>query len=360
MFNALFRILSFSRRQMPLLAIDMSPIAVKVLELTKEGSRFFVKHYAVVPFPPEAIVEHEIKDIQQVSTALSTAILQSGTKLTNAITFIPSSLVITKTITVDAHLTGLALQSQVEIEATRFVPYPLDEVALDFEVKGIVPGNAEKMEIFVVAAREEYVQAMEDVLLAAGITPKIVEVEAFAIERAFPLLLNQLADYQENKTVAVVDIGAATTSITIVKNQKTVYTREEVFGGKQLTEAIQKRYGMNYQEAGLAKKQNTLADDYQESLLSPFKFMLIPLMQRTLQFFFSANITNSVDYIILGGGGACLPDLPDLLEKELGIPCILANPFYDMGVAKNVDLMHLTNDAPALMLAVGLALRNFE
>src|SRR5690606_35655740 len=188
---------------------------------------------------------------------------------------------------------------------------------------------------------------------------KVVDVEAYAMERAFKLLESQFEPSSEELVIAIIDIGATMTTLSVLVDGKTIYTREQLFGGKQLTEEIQRRYGLSNEEAGLAKKQGGLPDDYESEVLQPFKEAVVQQVSRSLQFFFSSSQYNEVDYIVLAGGVASMDGLSELVQEKLGTPTTVANPFANMSVASKVDSVALSNDAPALMIATGLALRSF-
>ncbi len=143
-------------------------------------------------------------------------------------------------------------------------------------------------------------------------------------------------------------------------DNKTVYTREQLFGGRQVTEEIQRRYGLSQEEAGLAKKQGGLPEDYESEVLEPFKEALVQQVSRSLQFFFSSSQYNYIDQLMLAGGVAAMDGLRDEVEEKLGIPTLVANPFANMSVSNKVNAAALANDAPAMMIAVGLALRSFD
>ena len=160
--------------------------------------------------------------------------------------------------------------------------------------------------------------------------------------------------------IAVVDIGATMTTLSVLVDGNTVYTREQLFGGKQLTEEIQRRYGLSMDEAGMAKKQGGLPDDYEEEVLEPFKHAVVQQVTRSLQFFFSSSQYSDVDHVVLAGGVASTTGLCDLIEETLGTQTTVANPFADMSVSPDVNAVALANDAPALMIATGLALRSFS
>ncbi len=167
-------------------------------------------------------------------------------------------------------------------------------------------------------------------------------------------------DYDANHVVAIVDIGATMTTLSVLVDGVTVYTREQLFGGKQLTEEIQRRYGLSFEEAGVAKKQGGLPEDYEQEVLEPFKEAVVQQVTRSLQFFFSSSQYNEVDYIVLAGGVAAMPDLTELVQEKLGMPTLTANPFANMSVASRVNAVSLANDAPAMMIACGLAMRSFD
>ena len=194
----------------------------------------------------------------------------------------------------------------------------------------------------------------------AGLKAKIVDVEAFAIENAFMLLADQLPDAIENQTIAIADIGATMSTLNVLHDCRTVYTREQGFGGKQLTEEIQRRYGLSYEEAGLAKKHGGLPDNYVADVLDPFKNAMIQQISRSLQFFVSSSANRSIDGIVLAGGCASIPGLDKVVEQSLGIPAYIANPFINMALSNKVKPQSLSNDAPAMMIACGLALRSFD
>lgn len=342
-----------------MVGVDISSTSVKLLELTQVGGRFRVDCYSVAPLFPDSFEQSDIKDVESVGEAIKLVVNRSGARTNHAAVAVPGSSVITKIIQVDSRLEEYDMEAQVDLEASRFVPYPMEEVSIDFEVISPNQNNPDKVDVLVAASRTEQVDSRVEALRLGGLTVDVVDVESYAMERAFPLITDQLPNEGKDKTIAIIDIGSIVTSITILHDLMTIYTHEEVFGGKQLTEAIQRRYGLTYEEAGLAKKQNALAEDYVPEVLDPFREALIPLIRRSLQFFFSASRFNEVDYIVLAGGGAYIPGLRELVKERLGTDCCIANPFSDMIISPKVDAASLSADAPSLMICCGLALRSF-
>ena len=348
----------FNKRSVTVVGLDISSSSVKLLELSQNGDRYRVESYAVASLPPNAVVEKNINEVDGVAEAVRKAIESSKTKIKNASVAVAGSAVITKVIQMDGSLNDDQMESQIALEADQYIPYPLDEVAIDFEVQNITEDNEEQVDVLLAACRRENVELRVDALDMAGIVAKIVDVEAYAMERAFGLVSSQM-DHDDQTTVAIVDIGATMTTLSVLTGGKTVYTREQLFGGKQLTEEIQRRYGLSADEAGIAKKQGGLPDDYESEVLDPFKDAVVQQVTRSLQFFFSSSQYNDVDYIVLAGGVASMAGLGDLVQDKLGTPSIVANPFANMTIAPKVNAMALSNDAPSLMIACGLALRSF-
>lgn len=343
-----------------MLGVDISSTSVKLLELSQNNDGFRVENYAVEPLPEGAVVEKNINNVEGVGEAIAKVVAKTKTKIKKATVAVAGSAVITKTIEMNAGLTDEEMETQINVEADQYIPYPLDEVALDFQQMGLKEGSESTVEVLLAACRRENVELREDALSLGGLEAKIVDVEAFALERAFQLLMPQFDTVDGDVTIAVLDIGHTMTSLSVLNNGKTIYTREQLFGGKQLTEEIMRRYSLSIQEAGLAKKQGGLPDDYGPEVLEPFKEAVVQQVTRSLQFFFAASQYNDVDYIVLAGGTSSISGLAELIQDKIGTPAVVANPFASMKVGSKVNAVSLTNDAPALMIACGLALRSFR
>jgi type IV pilus assembly protein PilM len=349
----------FGPRSISLVGLDISSTSVKLLELSKQGDKYRVETYGVEPLPTDAVVEKNINDVDGVGAAIANLLgrLKPGTK--NVAVAVAGSAVITKTIEMDASLSEEDMEMQIRVEADQYIPYQLDEVSIDFDVQGEVDGNPDMVEVLLAACRNETIELKQEAVEIAGLVPKVMDVEIYAMERAYELISDQL-DVGEDGTVAIIDIGATMTTLSVINSGQTIYTREQVFGGKQLTEEIQRRYGLSVEEAGLAKKQGGLPDDYEAEVLEPFKDAVVQQVSRSLQFFFSSSQFNDVDYIVLVGGTASVEGLAALVEEKVETPTVVGNPFVDMSLASSVSAGALSNDAPALMIACGLALRSFD
>jgi len=350
----------FNSTAAPLIGLDISSTSVKLLELGQSGNRYRVESYAVVPLPQSAVEEKNIADADAVGAAIKRAVSRAGTRTKNAAVAVAGSAVITKVINMPANLSDDELADQIQLEADQYIPYPREEVNLDFEVIGPSEKQEGMVDVLLAASRSENVDVRVAALELGGLNARIVDVEAFAMEAAFSLLASQLPDNGVGKTIAVIDVGATMTTLSVSHDFKVIYTREQVFGGKQLTDEIMRRYGLSYEEAGLAKKQGGLPDNYEPEVLQPFKEAMAQQVSRSLQFFFSSSQHNSVDHIVLAGGCAAIPGVDALIEDKIGITASVANPFADMSLTSRINPEGIRADASSLMIACGLAMRRFS
>jgi type IV pilus assembly protein PilM len=348
------------KKRPPMLGVDISASSVKVLELSQAGEHFRVERYAVEPMPQNAMVEHSITEVDQVAQAIARAVKRSGTRLKHAALAVPGSHVISKIVSMPAGLSDRDMQTQIEMEADRHIPYPLDEVNMDFHVLGSTSEGADQVNVLLAACRKEIVDDYAAVADGAGLTPTVIDIETYAMENAYGLIARNMPGAGMEKTVAVMDIGATTTTINVMHNSHSVYTRDHTFGGRQLTEEIQRRYGLSYEEAGLAKKQGGLPDNYQTDVLRPFMEALCQEVMRALQFFYSSSPFNSVDQVLLAGGCAQISGIEELVAARVGVAAAVANPFSSMSLATRIKPQMLGADAPSLMISCGLALRGFD
>jgi type IV pilus assembly protein PilM len=349
----------FGTTKTPLVGVDISSTAVKLLQLTESGGRYRVEHYAVEPLPPNAVVEKNIVEVEAVGEAIKRALSRSGSRVKHGAAAVSGSSVITKIIPMQGDLDQDSMEDQVQVEAANYIPYPIEEVSLDFEVLGPVANNPEMIQVLLAASRQENVDIRQSALELGGLTAQVIDVEVFAMENAFALLANQLSGPRDGLT-ALIDSGATMTTLNVLRNGRSLYSREQVFGGKQLTDEVMRRYGLSYEEAGLAKRQGGLPESYQAEVLEPFKEAMVQQVSRLLQFFYAGSEFNRVDQIVLAGGNAAIPGIAQMVEEQLGVPTLVANPLAHMTLGPRVQAHALAQDAPALMIACGLALRSFD
>jgi len=339
-----------------LLGIDISSSAVKLIELSRKGNDYRVDSYSVASLPEGAAFERDIIEADPVGEAIRKVIKNSRTKSRHCALGIPSSMAINKIIAMPDTIPASEMEAQIELEAEQYIPYPMDEVNFDFEILG--PSETTGMvDVLLGATRTENVEVRLAAAEMAGLTVDVVDLESHAVELLFSNLVDDIA---ENETVAVVDFGASMTGINVFEKGRVVFSREQVFGGKQLTEEIMQRYGLPYSEAGLAKKNGNLPEGYIPEVLDPFRENMVRQVQRFLQFYHASTQQGKVEKILLSGGCASIPGIDEQIQEATGAPVSLANPFSNMVLNGRVNPARFTSDIPAMLVSTGLALRGLE
>ncbi|MGA8006005.1 MAG: pilus assembly protein PilM [Burkholderiales bacterium] len=351
----------FKPKALPVFGLDISSSSVKMIEIVDAGKGAYrVERYAIEPLPREAVVDGNINNLEAVAESVKRAHKRLSTRTKHVAMAVPSGAVITKKIIVQAGLREDELEIQVETEANQYIPFALDEVNLDFQLVGPAPSNPEEEEVLIAATRKEKVEDRVAVAESAGLKALVMDVESYAQQSALALVVQQLPNGGKDQNIAVVDIGANVMNVTVLRNDQSVYTREQAFGGNQLTQDIVSRYGMSVEEAENAKRSGGLPDDYETEVLRPFMDNLSMEVQRALQFFFTSTQYNAVDQILLAGGSAVIPGLDEAVNTRTQVPTMVANPFAAMQTSSRIQLKRLMVDAPSLIIACGLAMRRFD
>lgn len=344
-----------------LVGLNISSTAVKMLELAENrNGGYQVECYAIEPLPEGAVVEGNLSNVEQVSEVIERCWKRLGTSTRYVAMALPSAAVITKKIILPGGLREMEMEIQVESEANQYIPFALEEVNLDFQVVGPAPSSPDEVEVLIAASRKEGVEDRVACAEIANLKPVVMDVESYATLTAFELVREQFAGNVEEMIFALVDIGANAMKVTMMKGDQQLYNREQAFGGNQLTQDMMRAYGMSYSEAEALKRTGPMPDNYETEILSPFLDNLALEVSRALQFFFTSTPYNEVHHIVLMGGGAVLPGIVEMVTERTQIDTVLGNPFAKMSLSQRVRPKNLINDAPALMVACGLALRRFD
>ncbi len=344
-----------------LVSIELSSHELKLMIMSKHNKRYCIDYYATSSLAPDAIIENEIKKPDEITRSLKHLLDRTSLKVRYAITSLPSTLVIQKNVLVDETKNDIILDQQIERVASRHIPHKLENVSLDYVPLGSSETNLGKMNVLLVAAQTEDVANRVEVIEATGLEVKILDIDSYAMCRAVKLVKPQLPkNLNEDGIIAVVSIGATILSISVMQKDTLLYAHEEVFGGDQLTEAIQKHYGLSYEQAELAKQTHDLPQDYLDEIYQPFVSATVQQIARLLQFFFSSTGYEQIDFLLLAGSDAVMDDLVVKVIEETQIPTAVANPCanLDFGSAVNPEIMRELS--PSLMLLLGLAMRGAD
>src|SRR6266513_1042050 len=345
----------------PLIGVDISSTALKLVELSESGKGAYrLERYAIEPLPKDVVTDGNIANLDQVADALRRGHKRLGSRNRHIALALPAAMVITKKIIVPAGQTEEELELQVETEANQYIPFALDDVNLDFQILGPAPTNDDEVEVLIAASRKEKVEDRVAIADAAGLKPRVMDVESYATEEAFRLIAPSLPANGRDQNIALVDIGAHVSHFYVLRNDQFLFSRDQAFGGNQLTYDIQRAFNLSPEEAESAKKNQGLPENYDADVLQPFMETLALEITRALQFFFTSTSYNQVDQIVLASGCWLLPGLHELVSKCAGVGTIVANLFASMAGSDRMRPRQLATDAPLLLIACGLAMRGFE
>jgi type IV pilus assembly protein PilM len=349
------------RKNSALVGLDISTSGVKLVELSEVGNNELrLECFASEPLPRGAVVDGNIENIEQVSEAVRRVWKKSGTRTKQVALGMPPASVITKKIILPAGMSEEQLEIQVESEASQYIPFALDEVSLDFDVIGPVLNSIDDVEVMLAATRKEKVEDRVAVTEAAGLAPIIMDIESYAARAAVDRITAQLPSGGAGQIVALFQIGAQVTHVSMLLDGQPIYEREQPFGGNQLTQDIVRAYGLSYDEAEAKKKAEDLPDGYSGEILEPFLESAALEVTRAIQFFFTSTPFTRIDQVFLAGGCAVIPGLVDLVAARTRISASVISPFKGMQMASGVREKQLRLEAPAYLVACGLAMRRFN
>ncbi len=350
-----------SAKTPPLIGVDISSSYIKMVEIVDRGKGLYgVERYVIEPLPKDTVTDGNIANIEAAGEAMKRAHKQLGTRIKNVALALPASAVITKKVLLSADQREEDMEFQVQSEANQYIPFSLDEVNLDFQVIGPAPNNEEEVEVLIAASRKEKIEDRQAVAEAAGLKTVVMDVESYAALAAFDMIKGAATGIEDKDVTAIVDIGAQTTRVSVMHEDQQVYSREQQLGGYQLTQDISRQFGMPLEEAEVAKKGGGLPENYHADVLQPFNEKVVLEVSRALQFFFTSTQFSKVDHVLLAGGCAMLDGLEEMVAQRTQVHTLVANPFANMALSPKIKPRQLTIDAPALMVACGLAMRRFD
>ena len=342
------------------IGVDIGTTSIKALEFVKSGRSLVVERYAYEPLTPGLIIDHKIKDVEQVANSLQRVVKRSGSKAKRAAICVTANNVISKIVSVQSDLKSNELESLIEVEADRIVPYSLDEVNIDFTNLGKSDTSLGEDDVQIVVCRKQVVEDLVAVLDEADIEPAVVDVDTFTLSRVHALVNQGIVGAGAKRTSALIDFGSNASRFMVFHNNQIVYNRETPFGGRQLIDSINQKYGMPHDEAMLSLRKGELPDTFKTDVLKPFVKTLVQEILRSLQFFYSSSTHNNIDELMITGGCAHIGNIEKIIEKRVELPTVVMNPFASTRIGSKVDKDKFRKDIPSLAIASGLALRGFE
>ena len=354
----------FSRKDtQPMAGVDVSATSIKLVELSQARSGgYALECCAIEPLERGWIEDGNIENFDAVVAAFRRVVKSSGTSARRVALALPMSVVSTKKIQLASGFSELEMEAQVESEASQYIPFPLEEVSLDFYVMGSASGDADDgadVDVLLAAARKDKVEDRQALAEDAGLSVGVIDVDMFASRLAALHTISHLRLGAKN-IVAVFQIGAGSTTVQVLRDGEAVYERELGFGGNQLTESMTRQYGFTLQEAETKKRLGDVPKDFETTLVPEFVDNVSGEVARALQLFLTSTVYGRVDHILLAGGSSVVPGLDVQISRQSGYPTSVLDPFEGMRIGKGVRQRRLDQEAPSYLTACGLAMRRFQ
>lgn len=341
-----------------LIGVDITSATVKLVELKPTAGSYELVSLAVRPLGDGAVVERRIQNSEAVARTISQAVEHARPSIYKAAVAVPASAAITRTLSFPLEMSKEDIEECIFEDPERYVSLPFDELAIDFQPLGPSPLHDDDQQVLLVVCRQQDVRQLTETLDKAGLEPAAVDVETFAIERAFNSLRDRsAARVTARACVGLIDIGTHTNVFHVICAGHIVYSRDALFGGRQLVEAICERYGLSMEEAWIAKTNGGLPEDYPAKVLAPFLDTVAEQVGRSLQLYYAAGRHQKVEELVLTGVSSIIYGLAERVAADSGITVTIANPFQHLQINKRLRKDALVNDAPAMLVACGLAMR---
>ncbi len=339
-----------------LLGVDFGSQSIKAVAISGKSKDFKITAVAEVPTPKGAIVDYQINDIEKVTTAVKTLVKHVSGGPRYVATSVSGSSVISKIIQADANFRDSELSAFVEQEAEQLIPFPLDEISLDYEILGPNLVDATKSDVLLSGAKTESVESRQAVFEGVGRTVKVVDIGIHALARAVKATIPGFEEAYNEKPVALVDVGAVTLTFGVMYHGEVIYQRLQSFGGDTLTQNLCQATGMAYEDAEKAKVTNRMPGDAKNEIINPFMIQLAQNIKRNVQLFSSSSSHRDVSAVVLTGGGCLVEGFVDQMSSLLRMDVKCPDIFK-----KFPNLKSDTNQMGCkYMTALGLALRSFE
>ncbi|GAA0375603.1 pilus assembly protein PilM [Bowmanella denitrificans] len=346
----------FSKKMPAMLGLDIGTRSVKGVLLNSVGGQVQIVAHACESIAGNAFADREIKDFDAVSNAIRKVKMSLKSKCRTVAAAVSGSSVITKVVFMDPDQSDHELETQIEIEADSLIPYPLDEVYLDFEELGPSKLHQGKVDVLLSAAHRDMLDSRVTLLRELELEPKVIDVEGYALGTA---LLQYGPAVEEDVPLCCINLGASQLLLTVIENSQVIYSKEHAFGMDTLVRDLALVYGIELAEAERQLMDNSLPDGWRQQNGAMFLANLQQQISRSLQMYVASTGRQRPQTLLISGGGANLPGIATDLEQELSMEVKIFNPFDTMQNKDSKGESELNRLAPQLAIAVGLAHRSF-
>lgn len=357
--NLTMNLNNFFGRNKQLLGLDIGSSAIKLVQMKEHKGKFMLQKFGMKPLEPEVIVDGTVMDAGRVVMAIKELISEMNVKLKHVAISVSGHSVIVKKIGLPV-MGHDELETEVKLAAEQYIPFDLNEVNLDYHVVETAEQSEDgqsEMSVLLVAAKKDKINELTELVRGAGLTPSVLDVDAFAVENMYGLNY----DTGPTDTVALVNIGASVMNINILRGGSSLFTRDIAVGGSGYSEAIQRELGVSFDEAeNIKKKHDPLSADADSitTVLDGVNAEIASEIAKSIDYFKTTVVARDISKIVLSGGCAKVTGLANQLSDRMNIPVELANPFRNVDTSDaGLDQETLSELAPLAAVGVGLAFR---
>lgn len=342
-----------------LVGLDIGSSSVKAVELQGKMGNLSLANLGFENLEPDMVVDGQIMELNHVSSVIASIFDAHQIKTERVAAGVSGSSVIVKNIVVP-QMSQLELEESIDWHAEEHIPFEIADVSMDYQIIGSGPDS---LHVLMAACKRDFVANIKQAIQLAGKQPAIIDVDAFALQNCYEVNY----DPQPHETVALLNVGASTMNINILKGVRSVFTRDVSVGGNQYTALLQKELGLTYEQAESVKRGGALPLEAEERDIEPVletvSDMLGLEIQKTFDFYRATADEGDagVQKILISGGGSKLAGLPQYLANRFEIPVEAFDPFRKIKVdARRFDPDYMRDVIPEMAVAVGLALRSVE
>jgi type IV pilus assembly protein PilM len=332
------------------IGLDIGSGYLKVVQLKDTKGGYELELFDMLPLPPELIVDGSIIDSLRLIDSLKELLKKAKIKTKDAVISIAGhSSVIIKRVSLP-EMSEEELSESIKFEAEQYIPFDIEDVNLDFQILG-PKEEVGQMDVMLVAVKKDIINEYLSVVKEAGLNPLIVDVNSFALENIYEVNY----EIEPDKNIAIVNIGASTINMNILKGGISVFTRDSAVGSNLHTEALQREFNLTYETAERLKKGEAVENVSPQDALSVMDLAseeIIGEVNRSLEYFHE-----DINEVILSGGCALVKDFPKLLAEKIGIEVKVMEPLKNIKIPKRFDITYIEEMVPMAVVAAGLALR---
>jgi type IV pilus assembly protein PilM len=337
--------------------LDIGSSSVKMVELDGKMNNLNLVSLGFENLPADTIIDGQIMELNVVSDVIQSVCSNHQVKASNVVTGVSGHSVILKNIVLPP-MSREELEESIDWHAEEHIPYDLADVSLDYQVTA---ESQDSTNVLIAACKRERIDNIKQAIQLAGKTPVIIDVDTFALQNCYEVNYNP----SDDDVVTLLNIGASTMNVNIVKGTRSLFTRDITVGGSQFTDALQRSLGLNFQQAEAVKRGvSDAVEGIEEKSIEPLMNNVTEIVameiQKTFDFFRATTDDNEtvVNKILISGGGSKLVGLAQELSQRLELPVEVLNPFRNIKVDnRKFDPDYLSEIVPEMAVAVGLAVR---